>query len=185
MFQNGCEKIIYTCTTIYVYKLTDWDRFVHASIQLWEDLYSKWLVKSANVLLIHYEDLKDAQLRRDTLQEIGNFLGLEVSNERLECVSRHPYTKFQRKEMKCLGDKGLERNTANLSPLTDKDSHRTTKDIFETKHKIWINSAIESVYSLFVKKFGLHSKDSRLLKYKNSIVKVNICQRFHDMGRDT
>ena len=179
------KKMMNTRANIYVSKLTDWDRFVHAAIQLWEDLYLKWLVKSANVLLFHYEDLKDAQLRRETLQEIGNFLGLEVSNERLECALRNPYTKFQRKEKKCLGDKGLERNKTNPSSFEDKDNHRTTKDIFETKHKIWINSAIESVYSAFVKKFGLRSMDSRLLKYKNSIVRVNICQRFHVMGKDT
>ena len=158
---------------------------MHASIQLWEDLYLNWLVKSSNILLIHYEDLKDVHFRRETLQEIGNFLGFEANNVRLKCVLRHSYTKFQRKEMKCLGDKGLESNTTNLSPLTDKDSHRTTKDIFETKHKIWINSAINRVYIALVMKFGLRSKDSRLLKYKNSIVKVHICQRYHGIDKDT
>ena len=165
--------------------LTDWDRFVHASIQLWEDLYLNWLVKSSNILLIHYEDLKDAHFRRETLQEIGNFLGFEVNNERLECVLSHPYTKFQRKKKKCLGDKRLERNKTNPMTFKDKDRHRTTKEIFETKHKIWINSAIQSVYTALVMKFGLRSKDNRLLKYKNSIVKVHICQRFHDIDKDT
>ena len=165
--------------------LTDWDRFVHASIQLWEDLYLNWLVKSSNILLIHYEDLKDAHFRKETLQEIGNFLGFEVNNERLECVLSHPYTKFQRKKKKCLGDKRLERNKTNPMTFKDKDRHRTTKEIFETKHKIWINSAIQSVYTALVMKFGLRSKDNRLLKYKNSIVKVHICQRFHDIDKDT
>ena len=158
---------------------------MHASIQLWEDLYLNWLVKSSNILLIHYEDLKDAHFRRETLQEIGNFLGFEVNNERLECVLSHPYTKFQRKKKKCLGDKRLERNKTNPITFKDKDRHRTTKEIFETKHKIWINSAIQSVYTALVMKFGLRSKDNRLLKYKNSIVRVNTCQRFHVMGKDT
>ena len=158
---------------------------MHASIQLWEDLYLNWLVKSSNILLIHYEDLKDAHFRRETLQEIGNFLGFEANNERLKCVLRHSYTKFQRKETKCLGNKGLERNKTNLSLFEDKDSHITTKEIFETKHKIWINSAINRVYIALVMKFGLRSKDSRLLKYKNSIVKVHICQRYHGFDKDT
>ena len=158
---------------------------MHASIQLWEDLYLNWLVKSSNILLIHYEDLKDAHFRRETLQEIGNFLGFEVNNERLECVLSHPYTKFQRKKKKCLGDKRLERNKTNPIRFKGKDRHRTTKEIFETKHKIWINSAIQSVYTALVMKFGLRSKDNRLLKYKNSIVKVHICQRFHDIDKDT
>ena len=158
---------------------------MHASIQLWEDLYLNWLVKSSNILLIHYEDLKDAHFRRETLQEIGNFLGFEVNNERLECVLSHPYTKFQRKKKKCLGDKRLERNKTNPITFKDKDRYRTTKEIFETKHKIWINSAIQSVYTALVMKFGLRSKDNRLLKYKNSIVKVHICQRFHDIDKDT
>ena len=136
-------------------------------------------------MLIHYEDLKDAHFRRETLREISNFLGFEANNERLKCVLRYSYTKFQRKETKCWGNKGLERNKTNLSLFEDKDSHRTTKEIFETKHKIWINSAIERVYNAFVKKFGLRSKDSRLLKYKNSIVKVHICQRFHGIDKDT
>ena len=158
---------------------------MHASIQLWEDLYLNWLVKSSNILLIHYEDLKDAHFRRETLQEIGNFLGFEVNNERLECVLSHPYTKFQRKKKKCLGDKRLERNKTNPITFKDKDRHRTTKEIFETKHKIWIHSAIQSVYTALVMKFGLRSKDNRLLKYKNSIVKVHICQRFHGIDKDT
>ena len=158
---------------------------MHASIQLWEDLYLNWLVKSSNILLIHCEDLKDPHFRRETLQEIGNFLGFEVNNERLECVLSHPYTKFQRKKKKCLGDKRLERNKTNPITFKDKDRHRTTKEIFETKHKIWINSAIQSVYTALVMKFGLRSKDNRLLKYKNSIVKVHICQRFHGIDKDT
>ena len=165
---------------------TDWDRFVHASIQLWEDLYLNWLVKRTNILSIQYEDLKNAHLRRETLNEISDFLGLEVNNTRLECVLRNPYTKFQRKEKKCLGDKGLERNKnkTTRTSFEDNDSYRTTKEIFKTKHKIWINSAIESVYTALGMKFGLRSKDSRLLKYKNSTVKTNICQRFHDMNKD-
>ena len=119
------------------------------------------------------------------MQEIGNFLGFEANTERLKCVLRHSYTKFQRKETKCLGNKGLERNKTNLSLFEDKDSHRTTKEIFETKHKIWINSAINRVYIALVMKFGLRSKDSRLLKYKNSIVKVHICQRYHGIDKNT
>ena len=152
---------------------------------MWEDLYLNWLVKSSNILLIHYEDLKHAHFRRETLQEIGNFLGFEANNERLKCVLRHSYTKFQRKETKCLGTNGLERNKTNLSLFEDKDSHRTTIEIFETKHKIWINSAINRVYIALVMKFGLRSKDSRLLKYKNSIVKVHICQRYNGIDKDT
>ena len=151
---------------------------------MWEDLYLNWLVKRSNILAIHYEDLKNAHLRRETLSEISNLLGLEVNDTRLECVLRNSYTKFQRKKKKCLGDKRLERNKTNPITFKDKDRHRTTKEIFETKHKIWINSAINRVYIALVMKFGLRSKDSRLLKYKNSTVKTNICQRFHDMNKD-
>ena len=144
-------------------------------------------VKRANILSIHYEDLKNAHLRRETLNEISDFLGLTVNDTRLECVLRNPYTKFQRKEKKCLGDKGLERNKnkTTRSSFEGNDSYRTTKEIFKTKHKIWINSAINRVYIALVMKFGLRSKDSRLLKYKNSIVKAHICQRYHGIDKDT
>ena len=72
---------------------------------MWEELYLKWLVKDTNILTIFYEDLKDTKLRRKALRDVSKFLDFESDEERLECVLKHPYTKFQRAEKKCFHDK--------------------------------------------------------------------------------
>ena len=153
--------------------IKDWDRFVHSAIRLWEELYLKWLVRDTKILILYYEDLKDTKLRRKALRDVSNFLDFESDEERLECVLKHPYTKFQRAEKKCFHDKlsinkfGVDSCNSNTDSLTH---------IFQTNHKTWIDRAITKVHRAMVKRFRLPSNNSSLLNYKNSVVKINICQ---------
>ena len=141
--------------------IKDWDRFVHSAIRLWEELYLKWLVKDTNILIIFYEDLKDTKLRRKALRDVSKFLDFESDEERLECVLKHPYTKFQRAEKKCFHDKLSINKFGVVSCNSDAVIH-----IFQTNHKTWIDRAITNVHNAMIKRFRLVSNHSRLLKYK-------------------
>ena len=128
---------------------------------MWEELYLKWLVKDTNILIIFYEDLKDTKLRRKALRDVSKFLDFESDEERLECVLKHPYTKFQRAEKKCFHDK-LSINKFGV----DSCNSDAVIHIFQTNHKTWIDRAITNVHNAMIKRFRLVSNHSRLLKYE-------------------
>ena len=136
---NG--MIIYCC-------FKDWNRFVHSAIQLWEDLYLKLMVKKRHILIIHYEDLKDTNLRRSALEDVGRFLNRKIDDKRLECVMKQSFTRFQRKKKKFVDNKS-HINNAGIDCSFHNDSN--SRDVFETKHKIWINSAIKKVQNTLLK----------------------------------
>ena len=155
--------IIYCC-------FKDWNRFVHSAIQLWEDLYLKLMVKKRRILIIHYEDLKDTNLRRSVLEDVGRFLNRKIDDKRLECVMKQPFTRFQRKKKKCVDNKS-HINNAGIDSFFHNDSN--SRDVFETKHKIWINSAIKKVQNTLLK----YLRSSRKLETRHLFTNCSIENR--------
>ena len=141
---------------------------------MWEELYLKVLAKKNNTLVIYYENLQDTRLRKKTLKDIGRFLKFKIDDKRLECVTKHPYTKFKRKRRLDLSNKETIKDIHKDSN-SQNHSDCNAREIFEVKHRIWINEAIEKLHDTLVKRFGITSKNSNTLKYKKVIMKLDAC----------
>ena len=133
---------------------------------MWEELYLTLLANKSNILIIYYEDLKDTLLRENTLKDIGRFLNFKIDDKRLECVLKHPYSKFKRKKKFCDRNKEKTKNIGIDSDSFD-ESDSISRQIFEPRHKTLINKAIEKVHNTLVKRFRISSKTINYLKYKN------------------
>ena len=123
-------------------------------------------------MIIYYEDLKDAKLRRKVLEDVSQFLDLQSDDARLECVMKHPYTKFQRVKTKCLSNNW---STSKFGVDFGNLNYDGPTDIFQTNHKTWIDQAITNVNNAMSRRLSLASNNSSLLRYKNKTVKRNIC----------
>lgn len=144
----------------------DWSEFVRVTIQMWEDYYMKWITMGKRILLIHFENLGDSDSLKYTLKSVSKFLNVEFDEGRFNCISKHPFKKFKR-EKKCL------RNNTNDKALDTPsvDSYKNM-DVFNDKHKVWIDSAIGTIRKAMHRR-GVSS--NTIQKYKNSSVKFNLC----------
>ena len=76
--------------------------FAQNQLQKWADIIFDWVLLSPNLLVIHYELLKEDQERE--LRKIVKFLGIEKNDERFKCMEfenqRFKSFKRYKKELK-------------------------------------------------------------------------------------
>ena len=65
-------------------------------VQKWVDLIFDWVLLSPNVLIIHYELLKEDQERE--VRKIVNFLGIKENEERFKCMENQRFEWFKPKK---------------------------------------------------------------------------------------
>ena len=167
--------------------MIDWDTFVHAAVQAWENLYIQWLKKENRILIIFYGDLLHGSLQT-LLTDIGNFLGIAYTKKRMRCLLKHreglnairrkpnchPNDLFIRGHgiSTCSNIKQkINQTKCNVHQLySSKES--CTLEIYNKKHIRWINSAIRKVkHSIAVR--GIIWPGS--FQYENTQVIINVC----------
>ena len=125
-----------------------------------------WIDKGSRILVIHYEDLTNSSALKPTLKDVCKFLDFEFNEDRFNCLIRHPFSLFQR-------NKGCMKNVARNGDVEDLSlSIRKQKNIFQTKHNIRINSAIEKINNA-ARRRGLLGISH---DYKNTKVQFNVCK---------
>ena len=130
---------------IYPYG-NDWDKFIHQSIQQWEDFYIQWILNEKNIFVIYPDSLVD-DLRNTTLKNLANFMSFKLNELRLNCVLKQIEDTFPRKK------ENPETDHLDMTPKKLITSLRNScvsnqicaLDIYSKKHLIWINSSIRNV----------------------------------------
>ena len=79
--------------------------FALNEVQMWVDLIFDWVLLSPNVLVIHYELLKEDHERE--VRKIVKFLGIKENEERFNCMKNQRFEGFKRKR------KELKKNPYN------------------------------------------------------------------------
>ena len=167
--------------------MIDWDTFVLAAVQAWENLYIQWLKKENRILIIFYGDLLHGSLQT-LLTDIGNFLGIPYTKKRMRCLLKHREgLNAIRRKPKChpndlfTSEHGISTSSnikqkinqtkCNVHQLySSKES--CTLEIYNKKHIRWINSAIRKVkHSIAVR--GIIWPGS--FQYENTQVIINVC----------
>lgn len=96
----------------------EFNDFVFTSVYRWFELINDWINFGKDIYIVFYEELKDnpvAEIRKLLL-----YLGLEVDEDRLACLSKHLSGSFNR---------------------TSKD----TRDPFKEEHRLIVSSVVEKV----------------------------------------
>ena len=102
---------------------------------------------------------------KQSLYDVCNFLDIEFDEERFDCLVKHPFEKFKR-------IKGCMKNIYGYVNNKEANSNITKqKSVFQRKHNVWINSAIEKIYNA-AKRRGLRSI---IRHYKNTVIAFNVC----------
>ena len=149
--------------------ISEWNRFVHKSIQLWEDFYLNWINKGNQILIIHYEHLKNASDLKKTLSDVCEFLNFKFDEDRFNCLARHPFTLFQR-------NKGCMKNITKNVDIKDRRFYIYKQtSVFQTKHNLRIDFAIEKINDAAERR-GLPGISN---DYKNTTVPFNVCKQAH------
>ena len=101
--------------------------FAFNEVQKWADLIFDWVILSPNLVVIHYEFLKEDQERE--VRKIVNFLGIKENDERFKCMKNQRYEWFKRNK------KVLNQNPYNMMVNEKiKELIKITQDLLE-KHK--------------------------------------------------
>ena len=112
------------------------------------------------LLVIYYENVKNNMRLKHTLKDVCKFLDFEFNEDRFSCILKHPYQKFKRNERCFKNPEGEYLKGYNRS------------NVFEEKHSVWNNSAISRVYNALISRRML---SNTLQKYKNTVIKLNMC----------
>ena len=80
--------------------MSDWDKFVRITIQLWEQFYVQWLLEGKDVKMVYYEKLGTDQLE-STLKKMASFMNHTIEKDRFKCFVKH-LNEYQHKK-KCIG----------------------------------------------------------------------------------
>ena len=151
----------------------DWDKFIHQSIQHWEDFYIQWIRNEKNIFVIYPDSLVD-DLRNSTLKDLANFMGFKWNEPRLNCVLKQIEDTFPRKKV------NPETDDLDMTPKKFITSLRNScisnqvyaLDIYSKKHLIWINSSIRAVKH-YLEKRGLDS--TYISAYKKKYFRIYLC----------
>ena len=130
----------------------DWDRFVHRSIQHWEQFYIQWIANTKKVLVVYLDDL--GSNLTNTFKNVITFLNLKSKTDFLNKSILYAKTSNFGATNTCISDEPYSFN------------------MYTKPHVVWINSAIKTVKN-HLKKRGLNA--SRLSDYENTNLKINIC----------
>ena len=142
-----------------MFLFSDWNNFLHISIQLWEKFYIDWLSSGKNILVVFYEDLLKEDIFIPTIERMVRFMNFTIDKERLNCVSKHRKGKFFQ-GAKCIGKRRIQ------------DNETFNGYIYSKKHIRWINSAIRKVKKAMEDR-GL--RGTHMDTYENTNIKLNYC----------
>ena len=149
----------------YICYPTEWNDYVHSTIELWENFHTDLIKNGRNLLMVYYEDLQNISLLKKTLTNITRFLNFPQDKKRLKCVLKHTTGMFRRKK-RCLKEPsdpdGIDYGKLNNT------------EIYTVEQKIRIDLAIQNVHSTLTK-HGHMSKHT--LNYRDTSVKISLCQR--------
>ena len=73
----------------------EFQRFAVEEIKKWRDIAVDWLATSPNLLVVHYEHLREDPERE--LRRVVSFLGLEPDEQRFSCMHGRKFEGFLRK----------------------------------------------------------------------------------------
>ncbi|XP_063002696.1 sialate:O-sulfotransferase 1 [Elgaria multicarinata webbii] len=97
------------------WKSKEWPDFVNSYASWWASHVLDWLKYGKHLLVVHYEDLKQALLPK--LKEMVEFLNVTVTEDRLLCVENNRDGNFKRSGVR---QKAFEPFTKEMKDLIDK-----------------------------------------------------------------
>ena len=149
----------------YIYYLTEWNDYVHSTIDLWENFHTELIKNGRKLLMLYYEDLQNISSLKKILTHITRFLNFPHDKKRLKCVLKHTTGMFRRKK-RCLKEPsdpdGIDYGKLNNT------------EIYTMEQKKRIDLAIKNVQSTLTK-HGHMSKHTS--SYRDTSVKISLCQR--------
>ena len=117
-------------------------------------------------MIVYYEHLINNMRFERTVRDICSFLDFGFNQDRFNCISKHPYTKFKRNPSCTKKVLTIENvSGANFDNLN-------LKNLFQAKHNVWINSAIDKISSA-IERRGMNV--GILPSYKNTVIRLNLC----------
>ena len=114
------------------YNTSEFRNFVFRGIYRWFELIDDWVQFGSDIYFVFYEDLKGNPV--EEMRKLMGYLGLQVDEERLACLSRHLAGSFHR-------------------------ASQDTKDPFTEEHHLMISSVLQRVERLLRNQLGIKMPD--------------------------
>merc|ERR1712096_400240 len=81
-----------------MFKGIPWQELIEVQLRYWAEFYKMWLEnrKDEEIKIVFYEEFKSDI--KHTAEDVGNFIGLNIDQERLDCLAQHENKTFKRKQ---------------------------------------------------------------------------------------